>query len=186
MTIAKRIATLLLAAAAAAALYYLVRHLYRWEWHRALFSALVVIAAEIAGCTAYVVRVIRRTSDEDRASRRREPTHLDPVVLARIRNSRQPSRRHFAWLQDRSELSVFVSFLIGGGVLVSAGAWLVDRIAQGTAGAGRERDLADRLSAIAYPEDGLLPVHQELIAKDAAMSNDAHMRLLLGPTGETP
>lgn len=186
MTIAKRIAMLLLAAAAVAALYYLVRHLYRWEWHRALFSALVLVAAEIAMCTAYVVRTIKRTAEDDRSSRQREPTRLDPVVLARIQGGRRSPSRHFDWLRDRSELSVFVTFLVGGGVVVSAGAWLVDRIAQGTAGAVRERDLTQRLHGIAYPDDGLLPVHEELIAKDAAMSSDEHLRLLIGPTGEAP
>jgi hypothetical protein len=55
--------------------------------------------------------------------------------------------------------NVFVPVLLGAGVIVSAIAWVVERLARATAGRNMERGLALQLDAIAPPA--------ELIASDA-------------------
>jgi hypothetical protein len=153
---------------------YMFIYLYRWEWHRALFVAVLFIATEVAMATALLLR---------RLGQRPGGGHVevDQRVAARIHEA-APRRDHFAWLSDDlSRTNVFITVLLGGGVAVSAGAWMLDRVASRTAHPGLERSLAARLSALSPPDGGLVADDARL-AVDADDPDTAAVRLLLGPT----
>jgi hypothetical protein len=161
---------------------YVFIYLYRWEWHRALFVAVVFVAIEVALATGLVLRQLATSSTplQEQVGPRAGP---DPAVLARLRST-PPRSDHFAWLaRDLSRTNVFVTALLGGGVLLSAGAWAVDRLAHRTAGPALDRDLALRLRALAFPADGLLADDAELLASDVPYDDEPDLRLLLGPQG---
>lgn len=173
-----RLPLLVAAAMSATSGAYTIIYLYRWEWNRALLMASFFIAAEVAIATALVLRAVRRLGHELRDERlRSEP---DPAVLTRIREA-APRRDHFAWLGVRGDrLNVFVTMMVGGGVLVSGVAWVVDRVARHTGGRGLESDLARQLTTIAFPDDGLVADETELLAEDAPYERDAELQILLG------
>ena len=156
---------------------YMVVSLNRWEWNRALFFGLVVLIAEVGLATGLVLRRLRRLEqalDPD----------ADPAVVAALRATRPPAADRFAWLRESaSRTNVFVTFLVGGGVLISGAAWLVDRIASQTATSAREHRLARRLGRIAYPPDGLLVDDALALAQDVPGTDDAQIRALLGQGG---
>lgn len=130
-------------------LYFFV-YLWRWEWNRALIAGVLFVATEVAVAAVTVLNRLQRMED-----RLQSP---DPAVLARIRESAPPRRDHFEWLSPRSgRMGVFVPVLIGMGVVASALAWLVERLAHATARPVLERGLASRLSALAWPAGGLVP-----------------------------
>ncbi|HEX2062834.1 MAG TPA: hypothetical protein VHE80_00270 [Acidimicrobiales bacterium] len=71
----------------------------------------------------------------------------------------------------------------GGGVVVSAVTWVVEKVAGRTAEPARRR-LAVDLEAIAFPPDGLLPRDPAPLAEDQPLGDDDEdFRLLLGRTG---
>jgi len=160
-----------------AAAVYMVVSLNRWQWNRALFFGLIVLIAEVALATALVLRRLARLE-------RTGQQQLDPAVLAALRASRRPARDRFSWLRDLpSQTNVFVTFLVGGGVLLSGAAWLVDRAASVTAAPARERRLARRLAAIAYPPDGLVVDDATALAEEVPGTDDAGIRMLLRGSG---
>ena len=161
---------------------YVFIYLYRWEWHRALFVAVVFVAIEVALATGLVLRQLASSSPamSEQVPPRAGP---DPQVLARLRST-PPRSDHFAWLaRDLSRTHVFVTALLGGGVLLSAGAWAIDRLAHRTAGPALDHDLAVRLGALAFPPDGLVADDAELLASDVPYHDEPDLRLLLGPQG---
>ena len=161
---------------------YVFIYLYRWEWHRALFVAVVFVAIEVALATGLVLRQLA-SSTPVRSQQVAPQAGPDPQVLARLRAT-PPRSDHFAWLaHDLSRTHVFVTALLGGGVLLSAGAWAIDRLAHRTAGATLDRDLAFRLGALAFPADGLVADDAELLASDVPYHDEPDLRLLLGPQG---
>ena len=132
---------------------YVFVYLYRWEWNRALFCAALFIATEVALGMTWLMERLRGLTD---AVNRLQSA--DPEVLARVRETRPPARRPFAWLAPNADrMDVFVPILMGAGVVLSALAWLVERLARATAGPTLERALAARLRSIALPESGLVP-----------------------------
>lgn len=145
-----------LAASGAYALIYL----FRWEWHRAIITALFFVAAEIGlGLALMLRRLARLEQDLDELAKRPAPTAatVDPAVLARIQEAAPPARNPFAWLDPGSpNLSVFLPFLLGIGALASGLAWVVEQVARKTTTPALERRLALRLSPLALPEGGLL------------------------------
>ncbi|MCZ7527164.1 MAG: hypothetical protein M5U14_12750 [Acidimicrobiia bacterium] len=152
---ARRIAFVLGAASAIASGWYFFVYLTRWEWNRAIVSGLIFLAAEIALVGGVVLERLGRVGRELAATRRPEPR---PELLARVREAAPPSRSPFAWLDpDDGRLGVFVPVLLGAGVIVSAVAWVVERVARATARPSLERGLALRLGSLALPEDGLVP-----------------------------
>ncbi len=157
---------------------YVFIYLYRWEWHRALFVAVVFVAVEVAMATGLVLRQLATTPPS-----RADDLGPDPQVLARLRAA--PSGQdHFAWLaRDLGRTNVFITALLGGGVVLSAGAWAVDRLAHRTAGPAIDRSLAVRLGALAFPADGLVADDAELLASDTPYHDEPDLRLLLGPQG---
>ena len=73
-----------------------------------------------------------------------------------MRNGAPAARRPFAWMGDPTQMNVFVPLLMGAGVLVSAVAWLVERMARATARPVLERDLTRRLGALTMPAQGFI------------------------------
>jgi hypothetical protein len=152
----RRIALLAAVVTAGAAGWYFFNYLGKWEWNRALVSGVIFLAAEIALLGGLVLERLGRVSrslDELREERRREPR---PEVLARVQEAAPEQRNPFEWLSpDRS--NVFVPVLLGAGVIMSAVAWAVEKLARMSAGPRLERGLALQLERLAPPADGLLP-----------------------------
>ena len=133
---------------------YVFVYLVRWEWNRAMFAALLFVAAEVVLLGAVVLDRLRNLSAQVEGLERR---HVDPQVLTRLRESAPPASEPFAWLKPGGdELGVFVPVLMGAGMVLSGLAWLVERVARRTATPVLERGLAAQLSALALP-DSLLP-----------------------------
>jgi hypothetical protein len=153
----RRIAVLALVASTAASGWYFFVYLTKWEWNRALVSAVIFLAAEIALIGALLLDRLRKLTqalDDTRDQRRVAPAPR-PEVLARLREADPGPHDAFAWLSpERSH--VFVPVLLGAGIVLSAIAWAVERVARATSGPRLERALALRLGALAPPDGGLL------------------------------
>jgi hypothetical protein len=129
---------------------YVFVYLYRWEWNRALISGVIFLAAELALIGWLLNGRIRTVGGE--VERLREQR-----IRQHVRAAAPASRNHFAWLERQSSsMNVFVPLLLGAGVLVSAIAWLVERVAGATARPVLERDLTRRLGALAVPAKGFI------------------------------
>ena len=76
---------------------------------------------------------------------------------------------------------MFIPVLLGVSVLVSAVAFVIERLAAGTAQPGMERGLARDLTGIAFPPGGLVADEGELAAQDAPYADDPELRVLLAP-----
>jgi hypothetical protein len=129
---------------------YTFVYLYRWEWNRALMSAAIFVAAEVAvmgSLLAQRLKVVTKRLDAQEASAR-------AARLERIQASAPPARTNFAWLARPQHMNVFVPVLMGAGVLMSGIAWIVERLARATAAPVAERGLAARLDGLALPAQG--------------------------------
>lgn len=152
---------------------YTIVYVYRWEWNRALFTGVLFLIIEVALATVLVLSRLRRIEDTLHDDRQRAPS-------GRIRETR-PDHQHFAWLERATNRpSVFVTVLLGAGVVLSMGTWLIDRIASRTSVPALERDLARRLEAVAFPTEPLVPDDAELVAEGGPYGSD-HLDILLGP-----
>ena len=157
---------------------YTIVYVYRWEWNRALFVGMLFVAVEVALALALVLR--RLALLEQRVS----PSSDDDAVIAHLRAT-APERNHFAWLErSMTEPNVFITVLLGAGVLLSGITWLVDRLATRTASPTLERSLARRLSGAAFPNRPLVPGDAELLAQAGPYADDPDLRILLGPEAE--
>ena len=122
---------------------YMVVSLNRWEWNRALFFGLIVLIAEVGLATGLVLRKLDRLSVASR---------VDAETLDVLRDTRPPSPDRFAWMKESTgRLNVFITFLVGGGVILSGVAWVVDRLASKTTTPIGEGRLAAQLQTISYP-----------------------------------
>ncbi len=156
------------ASAAAAGVYFFV-YLVRWEWNRALVSGVIFVAVEIVVLGSVLTRRVTRL--ERTVGATAPPAG---AALAELRATRPPAGRPFAWLDPkRGGTSVFVPVLMGAGLVVSALAWLVERIARLVARPGMEVSLAGQLDSIAYPT--------HLVAADP--EPPSAVALLDGPVG---
>jgi hypothetical protein len=151
---------------------YMVVSLNRWEWNRALFFGLIVLIAEIGLATGLVLRRLARMEHNLRRS-------ADPAVV-QILNETRPSRDRFAWMRESTgQMNVFITFLVGGGVILSGVAWLVDRVASKTSSPAGEERLARQLYPISYPTGGLLLDDVTVLAQEVPGADDAQIRELL-------
>ncbi len=157
---------------------YIFVYLYRWEWHRALIAGTLFVAAEVAMATALVLRRLGGGQLGLDADQRTQP---EPAVLEQLRRN-APRRNPFAWLEPGDgRTAVFIPVLLGSGIVVSALAWVVERIAGRTAEPAMERRLASQLTTLAFPAGGLVPDEAELLVQDGSSSHDDDLELLLGP-----
>ncbi|MBF6435528.1 hypothetical protein [Nocardia cyriacigeorgica] len=134
---------------------YVFVYLYRWEWNRAILTATLFIAAEIALVAMVLTKRLRAIQRElgDGGERSR----ADHDSTARIVHAAVPqSRVGFAWLARPDRLGVFVPVLLAGGVLLTGVAWLVERLARLTAGPAAERRILTGLERLRLPEAGFL------------------------------
>ena len=151
---------------------YMVVSLNRWEWNRALFFGLIVLIAEVGLATGLILRKIETSG------------RRDPETLAVLRETRSPSPDRFAWLKESNgQLNVFITFLVGGGVILSGVAWVVDRLASKTSTAVGEERLAEQLHMIAYPAGGLVVDDVTVLAQDMPGADDEQLRKLLRRAG---
>src|SRR5262245_25350395 len=154
---------------------YMIVSLNRWEWNRALFFGLIVVIAEIGLATGLVLRRIARL--EHRMT-------VDPEVAEIFRSTRPPSRDRFAWLQkSTSQFNVFITFIVGGGLILSGIAWVVDKVAAKTTTPKGEQRLAAELGPISYPRGGLLVDDITVLAQDVPGADDGQIRKLLRRAG---
>ncbi|GAB3348983.1 hypothetical protein [Modestobacter lapidis] len=164
---------------------YLFVYVYRWEWHRALLVGILFLAALVTLCTALVLRRLARLDTHLSPDTRSEPP---PGALARLRAA-PVEATPFRWLRPEAFDGghIFIPVLLGGGVVVSGLAWLIERVAGSSARAGVEEELAAELVAVAFPAGGLVPTDAEALTAGAGLAEDPALRLLLGPaaTGVT-
>ena len=162
---------------AVASAIYMVVSLNRWEWNRALFFGLVFLIAEIGMATGLVLRRLTRLEHDQRAM-------IDPAIREILRTTRPPGRDRFAWLKEStSQTNVFITFIVGGGILLSGIAWIVDRVASSTTTPVGEERLARELGNISYPRGGLLVDDVTVLAQDVPGADDAQIRKLLRRAG---
>jgi len=144
---------------------YTFIYLYRWEWNRALMSAAIFIAAEVAvmgSLLSHRLKVISHRLDDQAAAPSR-PTPAAVLRQERIHAAQPPARVGFAWLSRPEHMNVFVPVLMGAGVLMSGLAWLVERVARTTMSPMAERGLAARLDGLELPAHGFVTAeHQPL------------------------
>jgi hypothetical protein len=157
---ARRIGNLIAAVTLLATGSYVFVYLYRWEWNRALVSGILFVATEVAV-------VGWRLGDRLRATERR----LADLAVAqqelrrqRLHESAPEPRVSFKWLVKPGQMNVFVPVLMGAGVVLSAIAWAVERLARATAGPVAERSLAGRLATVSVPANGFLH-HDDPVAQ---------------------
>jgi hypothetical protein len=155
--------------------FYMVVSLNRWEWNRALFFGLILLIAEVALATGLVLRKLNQLGSA---------VGRDPTVHEIVRETRPAAPDRFAWLRESNDrLSVFITFLVGGGVVLSAVAWLVDRIASSTTTPRREVHLAAQLAPISYPPGGLLVDDVTVLAQEVpGVGDEGELRRLLRGT----
>jgi hypothetical protein len=159
---------------------YLFVYIYRWEWHRALLVGMLFLATLVALSAALVLR--RPGAVERRLS---APVGAPDAALVLRRLQQAPaSQRPFPWLgpQHLDRTNIFIPVLLGGGLVVSAVAWLVERLAGHSARAGIEDELAGQLHLVAFPSAPLVATEAELLAADDDCADDPLQRLLLGPS----
>ncbi|HSM65481.1 MAG TPA: hypothetical protein VK860_04180 [Ilumatobacteraceae bacterium] len=174
----KTLAWLVAAATLLAAGAYTVISLVRWEWNRALFFGLVFVAAEIGVATAVVIRRINQLEE-----RTHDPRDRSGEILTAVRRARLDHRR-FAWTEDigrdaMTRTNVFITMVVGGGILLSGLAWVVDKVANATADSGREAKLAKDLALIDYPDGGIVVDDVTVLARPTIRHDDPRVSLLL-------
>lgn len=120
---------------------YLLVYLRRWEWSRATISGIVFLATLLIMSMAIVAQRLGELAD------RVDSRSADPAVADAIRVANGArATRHFQWLRPETDrLSVFVPILLGTGMILSAVAYLVERVAGLLAGATVDRRTAATL-----------------------------------------
>lgn len=134
---------------------YFFSYIIRWQWNRALFSGLAVVALLVVLGIAALLQKVGRLEDQ---LERGAGTRTGSTDLLADLEATRPRRDHFAWLRETTgRTNVFITLLLGGGVVVSGIAWLVGKVAEGTTTPAAERRLAERLGPLRFPDQGLAP-----------------------------
>ncbi len=147
---AKRLAYAMLTVVLAASGTYMFVYLYRWEWNRTLIAGIFFVAAEIGLIGAAILERLKRMEG------RLESRPADPPALAHIQETAPEPKAGFKWLAPTDGTNVFVPVLMGAGFVVSAIAWMVERLAHATARPALERGLAWRLAPLSLPAGGFV------------------------------
>lgn len=171
-----------IAALLSAATYVLV-YLYRWEWHRALVAGVFMLALEIGVGIAIVFEKLRAIESRMDASER---AALEASRRAVAETRPEPSEQ-FEWLKDAANrMSVFVPILLGAGVVLSALAWGVERLARLTARPTLERQLVLRLQPLTLPSGALLGMAPAALPARPHVSQPRSWRWLIVPLAIVP
>ena len=158
---------------------YTVVSLARWEWSRALFFAVMFVATEVLAATGSILGRLSRVEAE--VARHRSSPSPATTILASTRSD-QP---RFEWMRSdpidlTTRTGVFVTLLVGGGVLLSAAAWLLDHIAARTVDPRREARLGTQLDSITY-RPGLVVDEVTAMAREHPLRADPAVARFLGP-----
>ena len=132
-------------ALAASGIYVLV-YLERWEWNRAVITGILFLATLSVISTSAILGAIRRLSQRVENLERHASTTTDVANTLRRANA-QRATRHFDWLREPPDrLSVFVPILLGAGALLSAVAYVIERVAGAVGGPTVDRRTAELLA----------------------------------------
>lgn len=100
---------------------YLLIYLYRWEWNRAIICGIFFVGAEIVLAASMILVRLRRL--DERLTHGAEPPPEVP-------ETRASDDKPFAWLDPTGGgFGVFVPVLMGAGFILSAVAFLVEKLA---------------------------------------------------------
>ncbi len=151
---------------------YVFVYLYRWEWNRALISAAIFLAAEVAVLGWLLSRRLDTIGqDIDGIARDLEAVRTRRIA-GHLDDARDRPSTVFEWLRpDPDTTHVFIPVLLGAGLVFAGLAWVVERVARLTAGRATDRRLAAGLSRLALPPGGFLD------------DRDDPLRDLRGPAG---
>jgi hypothetical protein len=157
---------------------YTTVSLARWEWNRALFFAILFVAVEVGLASALVLRRLARVESLV------VDAPFDGGARRALRDTRGEHVR-FPWLRvDPTDVvgrtNVFITLLVGGGVILSGGAWLIDKLASNTVDPRLEQRLGRELDGIAY-RPGLLVDEVDVLARPSLDRDDPRVRSFLGP-----
>jgi hypothetical protein len=149
-TAARALSVLVLAASGA----YMLVYLYRWEWNRALIAGVVFVSVEVALGVSLILGRLHRLDEQLAARNPAETGAPSPRAVLAATPIEHPDP--FSWLRPRPDrLGVFIPVLLGAGAVLSAAAYVVERVGSATAGPVLDRRLARRLDALAPPGGGL-------------------------------
>lgn len=153
--------------------------LYRWEWTRALWMTMLFVVAEVALVGVLIMQRLRSLEEQVEDSR--------VTAVVRRRAEGIPATDRFEWLKESTNrTNVFVTVLLGGGVVVSAVLWVVDKLAGRSVASSHERRLASQLRGIAFPASGFVPPDSVLFAADLDRDEREDLALLLLGRTEMP
>ena len=82
-------------------------------------------------------------------------------------------------------MNVFITFLVGGGIILSGAAWVFDKVGAKTSNQVGEQRLARQLGTISYPKGGLLVDDVTALAQDVPGADDAQIYKMLRRGGRT-
>ncbi|HEX4983226.1 MAG TPA: hypothetical protein VFV63_16095 [Ilumatobacteraceae bacterium] len=107
---------------------YVVIDLARWEWNRAIISALVFLSSLVVLVAMMLFRQLHRLEMRMGALEHQRRDVTDVLGTLRATNVAGAGQR-FRWLeQSPDRLTVFVPVLLGAGVVLSFVAYLIERI----------------------------------------------------------
>lgn len=149
---------------------YVVIDLARWEWNRAVISALVMVSALIVLVSMVLFRQLHRIEQRLESLERQRQRHDEADTLDTLRSTNHAvANRRFQWLTRPPErLGVFIPVLLGAGVLLSLAAYLVERIAGVFAAATLDPRTARRLAPDVPLGSGLIPTEPGPLVRTTA------------------
>lgn len=141
---------------------YVLVDLARWEWNRAILSALLFLSALVVLATATVLRSLRRLGERLSVIEGDRSRSADVPGIIGAANAEAVAERRFAWLErPPDKLGVFVPVLLGAGMVLSLVAYVIERLAGVLAGGSIDRRTAGALHLE-------LPLGSGLVHLDAA------------------
>ncbi len=198
-------ATVALAASTLGTFGYALVYVARWEWQRATLVAVFCVLCAVAWSALVADSRLRRLEQrlagqpadparpvgigvQPRAdSRQASPQPAKSQWAAGVRDAVAeapvPSSR-FRWLGTPPDgAAVFIPVLLGAGLLVSALAWLVERLAHAAVGPVVERRLVTDLLRYAPADTLIVPASTPLIAIVGGGRDPSAEALLRHPLG---
>jgi len=125
---------------------YVIVYLWRWEWNRALITGVLFLATLVVVSTWAVLASLRRIAErlEHLEGQAQSTTHVANTLR---RASAGHATRHFDWLREPPDrLGVFVPILLGAGAVLSALAYVIERLAGAIGGPAVDRTTARLLT----------------------------------------